>query len=396
MSSTKYDSRLYPQQLSAIIGIEEHFKNNNNKPYLFVAAPSFGKTFIGIEFTRLHGNAECCSLIITPTNTFCVWKMEYAKLHASYNSKSIADKKLLNIKNHSKFINSAAVLSDRIIITSTIPIISTKIASIVIDECQHIHDSIIEKALSFNVPTLLLSATPVKPGSNILLGITTSAPKVELKLPTIIDEIVNNKDMKTIKEYISKNSKDNICLALASETDVKVWSQDIKATFSNIHIHIYTTSAQRGIKIFDEKGGILVTTVRMIANGKNLNNCRHMIAVCNDARNCMTVDDLYQVRCRIARTSSIYDKVYVYLLCSSDQALIRAYMAKFNFNGWSSIARANTSNILSALGEKINTLNAADLLILFGEKIQQGDTSHDIKDKTPTLTMQEIITLICS
>lgn len=394
----RYNPKLYRHQHDTLITIDRHFATHNN-PHLVVAPPSYGKTFIGIEFIRVNQAPTKTSIVIVPPNIVCVWKLEYDKLCPNYKSRLIEHKMVLNILNHKKYIDSeGAILSGKIIIcTSKIPPKVKGVSAVVIDECHHISNSILDDVLALNVPTLLLSATPFTRSFYINDIVTTSSwNNVRLYKPEVVSRIfiVDAYEDKVCK-YIEDHRNSNICIVLPNTTLVIRWVDIVSKIIDRSYIHTFITGAATELSKFASQGGILITSVRLISNGKNLNNCEHMIILSSRFNsNKISVTDMYQLRCRVARSSSIYKTVYMYMLCLDVDVYIRLYMSRYNLNGYDVINRDNLSTIIAKLDGRLDQLSAADYIILFCKKFI--DVPAETVISNPTLSIDEILDLITS
>jgi hypothetical protein len=273
-------------------------------------------------------------------------------------------------------------LAGCIIITSK-AIIYKNVKIIVIDEV-HRDPKRVETALNCRVPIVLMGAS-----ANDIVADKITADTNSSIMPTITEDIIEcqPEEVGTIAHQKITRSKGRHIILLAENIDM---SKNIIASLHNIPSYDYTNRTQTSYKQFVKNGGVLYTTIRVIAEGQNFNICDHMFVIMPST---VSLRRVQQARGRINRTSGLRDEIRITYITCNVVGLGRAMLAHTASNGYELSNSINLPKIIHNILPYWNTLGDEELLLL----IAYPDTAtYSVTRGKRTLTLEQIYNLLQS
>lgn len=314
VSKGKYvgTTRLYDRQIKALDWINSKFKNGVKR--LFCCAyMSFGKTLVGFGIAKKYRKTDSIVMILVPGNVIKVWQREYFK-HFRV-PKSVKDRHVLfwNVSTQRKLIQANPY--GKIIVGSpnckqikkknfSDPFLELvkKSELVVVDEAHRNEE--------------VMTVLPVElPDTNFLyLGASfrdNLPKKIEIYRPfgkdimpsfTVHFKIYNHQ--KILSKIINSKAKYQV-LVLDQE-----YHGLVHGDYGNTPTHLYMKHNVTAFRKHQDNGGLLVSTIRKIAEGENINKCQIAHIIAGDG---ISLQRYQQVIGRVVRQSSVFNKVKIYV-----------------------------------------------------------------------------------
>ena len=375
------DSYLYARQIKSINYIKNSIGKGNTRIVLN-AYMSFGKTLVGLETARemLKIYPNKCALIIVPSTVLMVWASEAAKHYPEYRARGLVkNRKILfmcsQFASHNDHIytvigqNRADQLGGKIIVTtapSATSLVPLQNVSIIIVDEYHRNIANTERQLNRDeiigkIPILMMGASIVNcPDEHVSLQklslYNVILPKTHLDIETTFD-------LNAIKNKIIAADAKHICVALKSQYEVDYFMRQVDGVGKIIYD--YKTRSTKKYNTFAHTGGILLTTVKCITEGNNINHCNLFVIQCSDD-SYLSLKRTQQLVGRVIRQSAIYNNIDIIFYAHSPIMQARAIMSTVPCSGYE-IRAGCLKRSLRHIADKWRTMTHGELLLVLCE-----------------------------
>lgn len=360
---------------------------------------SFGKTLVGLylAISRAVPAADYkIPVIAIPASVENVWKNEITKFYPEYMRKTAAEKRKIlfhSARNaaHVKYITEGGDLNGRVVIVvgySQIP--PSKVSIVIIDE-PHINADRYGRYLN-RVPAVLLGAT-FSGRSVAKAGLCSAADDGVLVAAMPECERLYLPDTCDIAQYIAESRESHICLLVDNEHSVISYLSELAKVCPQRKLHNFYSKSAAALNAFNKNGGVLISTIRVAAEGQNFNYCNHMVVALPGDMARMSLRRVQQVYGRINRQSALSAKNKITFFYRSATMHARALLAHVDVTGFEVTLAAH---VLEKRIKKVGgrSLSDAELVMIFATPVEKE--YKVAKPGLPVLSREELAEVLLS